>query len=156
MAGNPFFFSINVPTCVSEASSGRFSEAKWINAYLRQITSLRRREAVCTVSAGTELRVEDRLIQAQETCETLQERSRATWCRDGELPSTPDPGWGSFLLTSSRDLYPVWHVDPTLPWHRHVMMLQLAKTRCLLKSPQPYKGSPTKSTLIRLSLWVCP
>lgn len=57
----PFFFFllINVPTCVSQCSSGGCSGAKWINAYLRQIISLRRREVVCIVRVGAEPREED-------------------------------------------------------------------------------------------------
>lgn len=101
MAGN--LFPLNVPTRVSKCSSERFSEAKWITAYLRQITSLRRREAVCTVPGGTEPRAEDRVIQHPEKCRILQGRNRDTWCRDGELSPAPAPGWGSCLFTSSRE-----------------------------------------------------
>lgn len=98
MAGNLFFFlPINVPTCVSKCCSGGCSGAKWINAYVRQIISLRRREVFCTVRVGAEPREEDWLIQPWKTRRVLGERSRSVVQR-WRAPSPPAPGRGSSLL----------------------------------------------------------
>lgn len=94
----PFFFlPINVPTCVSKCCSGGCSGAKWINAYVRQIISLRRREVFCTVRVGAEPREEDWLIQPWKTRRVLGERSRSVVQR-WRAPSPPAPGRGSSLL----------------------------------------------------------
>lgn len=61
MAGNLFFppHQSKFYLCVSQCPQEGVQGAKWINAYPRQIISLRRREGSCIVRVGAEPREKD-------------------------------------------------------------------------------------------------
>ena len=155
MAGNLFFFfSPSMYPLVCQNAPWKVCRSK-VDKCLPKANHFPREEGHCLHSScGGRARRRLTHPALEDTCRVLGERSRSrgaemarslrTSSRPGLLSPAPAPV--SYTPSGVQ--------NPPTP-STIIIMLQLVEACSFLKSPQPYKGSPTKSALIMFSFYFC-